>query len=102
MAEIFILCNEAEISGSFQTLMDSYFTDFDETDTSRTLDTEDIIVTSESVNARFAARLSGEDLNGYRYADLHKLAMSASGLRAELYAVIEDCHTRWIFSANAE
>ncbi|MBR6771844.1 MAG: hypothetical protein IKM29_00470 [Clostridia bacterium] len=102
MAELFILCDEAKISGSFQALMDSYFTDFDETDPNRTLDTKDITVTSESLNDRFAARLSDEDLHGYKYADLHKLALSASGIRAELYAVIDDCHTRWIFSANAE
>ena len=100
MAELFILCREASETGSFQPLMDVYFTDFDENDTTRTLDTEDITVTYESLNARFAAGL--DTLGGDKYADIHRLAMSASGLRAELYAVIEDCHTRWIFSANEE
>ena len=100
MAEIFILCSDAAQSGSFQNLMDSYFTDYDETDSDRTLDTEDITITYDSLNDRFAARLS--TLDGSKYSDLHELAMSASGLRAELYAVIEDCHTRWIFSVNED
>lgn len=102
MAIIFMLCEDAKNSGKFQTLMNNYYTDFDETDATRFLDSEDITLTYESLNRRFASKLSTEDLHGYKYADLHELALSAAGLRAELYAVIEDCHTRWIFSANAE
>ena len=100
MAELFFLCREASETGSFQTLMDRYFTDFDESDTAKTLDTDDITVTCEELNDRFSSRL--ETIGKDEYADLHELAMSASGLRAELYAVIEDCHTRWIFSANED
>ena len=100
MAIIFILCEDAKNSGKFQTLMNNYYTDFDETDTTRYLDSEDITLTYESLNDRFAARFF--TLDGNKYADLHELALSAAGLRAELYAVIEDCHTRWIVSAHAE
>ncbi len=98
MFSIFDLCRTAEDSSSYQALMDSYFTDFDETDETRTLNTEAISVTYSQLTDRFESRMSS--VSGEKYADLHGLASSAGGLQAELYSVIDDCHTAWIFSKN--
>lgn len=97
---LFHLCRTAELSGSYSELMDAYYTDYDENDTARTLNTEAIVLTCNELSDRFVAKLSSSD--GRSYADLHSLASTAEGLHAELYSVIDECHTAWIFSSAEE
>lgn len=94
---LFHLCRRAETTGSYQELMDTYYTDFDENDAERTLNTAAIAATVDQLSDRFEVKLS-EAKNG-GYAELHGLAATAEGLHAELYAVIDDCHTAWIYSS---
>ena len=97
---VFDLCRRAKESGNCQELMDYYFTDYDENDPGKTLNSDAIFDTYDQLAARFEYRLTNTD--GSKYADIHELASGAGGIYAELYAVIDDCHTAWIFSGGKD
>lgn len=100
MARLLALCEQSRSSGSYQALLDEYYTSYDESDESRTLDTEKIDLSVVQAESRFESRLSALSSGGC--SELYELSQTAGGLYSEIYAVIDGCFSNWIFSPSEE